>query len=95
MSNLKYLKKEDVKQGDTELYFKFALPDTSAWNTFAQVKPLLEELKTVMPLLNQQAKTLHEKADELQKQHDLAVADENEIRDQLTQAKETIKAEGE
>ena len=91
MSNLKYLKKEDVKQGDTVLYFKFALPDTSAWNTFAQVKPLLEELKTVMPLLNQQAKKLHGKADELQKQHDLAVADENEIRDQLTQAKETIK----
>ena len=41
--------------------------------------------------LNQQAKKLHEKADEFQKQHDLAVADEIEIRDQLTQAKETIK----
>ena len=61
--NYKYLTKNEEVDGDNEvLYFTFTLPDTTSWSNFStQAKPFLEELKTVMPLINDQAKDLHDK----------------------------------
>ena len=59
----KFLTKNEVVDGDNEvLYFTFTLPDTTSWSNFnSQAKPFLDELKAVMPLINDQAKELHNK----------------------------------
>ena len=84
MSNLKYLTRDEVMDGDKVIYFTYTLPDTSSYSNYnTQAKPLIEELKVAIPLMKEQAKRMHDNTVNI-------IADDSRI---INELKEKLRVE--
>ena len=84
MSNLKYLSRDEVIDGDKVIYFTYTLPDTSSYSNYnTQAKSLIEELKVAIPLMKEQAKRMHDNTVNI-------IADDSRI---INELKEKLRVE--